>query len=68
MKTVGHTSLDLMTLTCVLIMRMTYISRSSDFVIFLRIFDRFFGIMSQWDMAFDLKINVGHSDLYFMVQ
>ena len=28
----------------------------------------YFGIMSQYDMAFDLKISVGHCDLYFMVQ
>ena len=27
-----------------------------------------FGIMSQYDWTFDLKINVGHWDLYFMVQ
>ena len=27
-----------------------------------------FGIMSQYDMTFDLKINVGHCDLHFMVQ
>ena len=24
--------------------------------------------MSQWNTTFDLKINLGHSDLYFMVQ
>ena len=28
----------------------------------------YFGIMSQYDRSFDLKINVGHCDLYFMVQ
>ena len=28
----------------------------------------YFLIMSQYDMKFDLKINVGHSDLYFMVK
>ena len=27
----------------------------------------YFGIMSQYDTTFDLKINVGHWDLYFMV-
>ena len=27
-----------------------------------------FGIMNQYDQTFDLKINVGHCDLYFMVQ
>ena len=29
---------------------------------------RYFGIMSQYDTTFDLKINVGHCDLYFMGQ
>ena len=36
-----------------------------------RLFDvstPYFGIMSQYDLIFDLKINVGHCDLYFMVQ
>ena len=28
----------------------------------------YFRIMSQYDTTFDLKINVGHCDLYFMVQ
>ena len=28
----------------------------------------YFRIMSQYDRTFDLKINVGHCDLYFMVQ
>ena len=28
----------------------------------------YFGIMNQYDPRFDLKINVGHCDLYFMVQ
>ena len=27
-----------------------------------------FGIMCQYGLAFDLKINVGHCDLYFMLQ
>ena len=27
-----------------------------------------FGIMSQFDLMLDLKIKVGHCDLYFMVQ
>ena len=27
----------------------------------------YFGIMNQYDQTFDLKINVGHYDLYFMV-
>ena len=36
-----------------------------------RLFDvwpSYFGIMSQYGKTFDLKINVGHWDLYFMVQ
>ena len=28
----------------------------------------YLGIMNQYDPMFDLKINVGHCDLYFMVQ
>ena len=50
---------------------MTYISWSSDFALFLgRLFDvriSYFGNISQYDLTFDLKINVGHCDLYFMV-
>ena len=36
-----------------------------------RLFDvwtSYFGIMSQYDRTFDMKINVGHCDPYFMVQ
>ena len=36
-----------------------------------RLFDvwiLYFGIISQYDLMFDCKINVGHCDLYFMVQ
>ena len=51
---------------------MTYISRSSDFALYLgRLFDvctSYFGSMNQYDPKFDLKINVGHCELYFMVQ
>ena len=50
---------------------LTYISWSSDFALYRRLFDvwtSYFGIMSQYDTTFDLKINVGHCDLYFMVQ
>ena len=43
---------------------MTYISLSSDFALYLEDF----GIMNQYDPRFDLKINVGHCDLYFMAQ
>ena len=38
---------------------------------FWRLFDiwtPYFGIMSRFDPTFDLKINVGHYDLYLMVQ
>ena len=28
----------------------------------------YFGIMNQYDPTHDLKINVGHCDLYFMVE
>ena len=50
---------------------MTCISRSSDFSLYLEDCDvctSYFGSMSQYDLPFDLKINVGHCDLYFMVQ
>ena len=35
-----------------------------------RLFDvctSYFGVMNQYDPRFDLKINIGHCDLYFMV-
>ena len=50
---------------------MTYISWSSDFCLIswrLWCMNIILGIMSQYDPTFDLKINVGHCDLYFMVQ
>ena len=51
---------------------MTSISRSSDFALYLEdLFDvctSYLGIMNQYDPRFDLKINVGHCDLSFMVQ
>ena len=51
---------------------MTYISWSSEFALYLEDYliyeHHYFGIMSQYDLMFDLKINVGHCDLYFMVQ
>ena len=61
---------------------MTYISWSSEFALCLknylmdcfiswRLFDlwtSYFGIMGQYDQTFDLKINICHCDLYFMVQ
>ena len=47
----------------------TYIPGSSDFALYLFVvWTLLFGIMSQYDPKFDLKINIGHCDLYFMVQ
>ena len=48
---------------------MTYISWFG--LISWRLFDvwtSLFGIMNQYDPTFDLNINVGHCDIYFMVQ
>ena len=48
---------------------MTYISWSSDFVLYLEDYlISYFGIISQHDLMYDLKINVDYCDLYFMVQ
>ena len=53
---------------------MTHISWSSDFALYFDDYlmyehhTLYFGIMSHYDTAFDLTINVGHCDLYFMVQ
>ena len=50
---------------------MTSISRPSDFVISWSLFHlrtSYFEIMNLYDPWFDLKINIGHHDLYFMVQ
>ena len=55
---------------------MTYISWSSDFALYLEdclmyehhTSELWVRIMSQYDLTFDFKINVGHFDLYFMVQ
>ena len=51
---------------------MTCISRSSDFALYFEdlfaVCMSYFQSMNQYDLAFDLKINVGHCDLYFMVQ
>ena len=41
---------------------LSYISKIVD------VWTSYFRIMSQYDRTFDLKINVGHCDLYFMVQ
>ena len=54
------------------IITVTYILWPSDFALYLwRLFDvgtSYFGIKGQYDLTFDLKINVGLCDLYFMVQ
>ena len=34
----------------------------------LKTLPSYFGIMGQYDQTFDLKINIRHCDLYFMVQ
>ena len=51
---------------------MIYISWSSDFAIYFEdyfdVWTSYFGIMTQYDTTFDLKINIGHCDLYFMGQ
>ena len=47
---------------------MTYISWSSDLEDFFDVWASLFGIISQYDPKFDLKINIGHCDLYFMVE
>ena len=45
---------------------------SSDFALYLEVClmcdHRYLGLLSQYDPMFDLKINVGHCDLYFLVQ
>ena len=50
---------------------MTYISWSSDFALYLEdylMYVYMYIILSEYDPTFDLVINVGHCDLYFMVQ
>ena len=51
---------------------MTCISQSSDFILYFEdyiyVCTSYFGSMNQYDSTFDLKINVGHCDLYSMVQ
>ena len=48
---------------------MTHISWSSEFALYLEDYLMYehFGIMGQYDPTFDLKINVGQCDLYFIV-
>ena len=50
---------------------MTYISLSSDCALYTEdyfMYVSLFRIMNQYDPTHDLKINVGHHDLCFMVQ
>ena len=51
---------------------MTYIPWSIDFALYLEDYlmhgTLLFGMMSQYDPKFYLKINIGHCDLYFMAQ
>ena len=51
---------------------MTCISRLSDFALYLEDYSMYnydtLEKMSQYDLMLDLKIKVGHCDLYFMVQ
>ena len=73
MQIVGRTWLNLVTWTCGSWSEGQHdlYSRSSDFVISWRLFDvctSYFGSMNQYDSTFDLKMNVGHCDLYSMVQ
>ena len=51
---------------------MSYIPWSSDFALYLEdclMYEQYYlGLLSQYDPNFDLKINIGQYDLYFMVQ
>ena len=50
---------------------MTYILWSSDFALYLEnysVAEHHFVTVSQYDPTSDLKIVIGHCDLYFMVQ
>ena len=50
---------------------MTFISWFSDAALYLEdylMYKHDTGIMSQYDLMLDLKIKVGHCDLYFMIQ
>ena len=73
MQIVGRTWLNLVTWKVghEVKVSMTFISRSSDFVISWRLFDvctSYLGSMNQYDPTFDLKINVGNCDLYSIVR
>ena len=47
---------------------MSYISRSCDFALYLEDYLSYFRSINRHDPTFNLKINVGHCDLYFVVQ
>ena len=51
---------------------MTYFSWSGDFALYLENFSvaehHTLGLLSQYDLSSELKILIGHCDLYFMVQ
>ena len=50
---------------------MTHVSRSTELAFYLKnylTYEYHTGIMSQYDLMCDLKINVGHCDLYVMGQ
>ena len=53
-------------------MTLTYISWSNDFALHLKdnlkYEPSYFGIVGQYDMTFDHKINVGLCDVYLMAQ
>ena len=74
MQIVGQTWLSLVTWTCGSWsegQHNLYFTVQWFCLISWRLFDVWtscFGIMSQYDMTFALKINVGHCDLYFMVK
>ena len=51
---------------------MTCIPWSSDFALYLKdylLYEHYYmGLLCQYNPKFDLKSNIGHCDLYFMVQ
>ena len=50
---------------------MTYIPWSSDFALYLEdylMYEHYYLGLCQYDPEFYLQINIGHCDLYFMVQ
>ena len=49
-------------------LRKRYVASHEPSGVYLTNYSSLFGIISQYDPKFDLKINIGHCDLYFMVQ